>query len=187
MTTTPHAVQAGAGTPESDEAPAVAAARGFRDQDRNASPDSHAAGAVDQDAITTTRSLRREDRNAAPLDAVRAAVTAYHLALDQREHGGVAAGQALGAIEQALGTPWVQGKALAASATVEQLRAVKAAEQALLIVEGEDYARQYLGRLRAGYARPGELASLIGFLQGGPVLEGACRTIEKALEGQHHG
>jgi len=62
------------------------------------------------------------DLQAPPLDAIRAAVTAYHLALDRREQGGGAAGQALDAIEQALGMPWVQGKA----AAVEQLRVAEA-------------------------------------------------------------
>ena len=49
MTTTLHAPWAGPATPTNDEAPAaVGAARGFRDQDRNASPDSAAASAADQ-------------------------------------------------------------------------------------------------------------------------------------------
>jgi len=59
---------------------------------------------------------------AVDLAAVRAAITAYHLALDRREHGAAAAGQVIGAIETALGMPWVQGKASAA----EQLRVAEA-------------------------------------------------------------
>jgi hypothetical protein len=49
-------------------------------------------------------------------DAVRQAIRDYHFALDNRQHGGVAADQALKAIEVALGTHWVQGKERAARA-----------------------------------------------------------------------
>ena len=102
MTTTIHAVQAGAGTPESDKARGANAGH-VGEQGQGTSPDSHATGAADQ---------------------------------------------------------------------------------ALLIVEGEDYARQYLERLRAGTSQPGELAVIVAFLQGGPMLRGACRAIEKALGGR---
>lgn len=49
-------------------------------------------------------------------DRVRQAIRDYHFALDNRQHGGVAADTALKAIEAALGTHWVQGKELAARA-----------------------------------------------------------------------
>lgn len=57
--------------------------------------------------------------------------------------------------------------------------------QAAMSIEGEDYARAYVERLQAGIARPGELAVLMSFLTG-ELLYGACRLIEKALEGHHH-
>lgn len=49
------------------------------------------------------------------LASVRGAIGNYHLALDRREHGGVAAGSALDVIQAALNTPWVQDAALKAS------------------------------------------------------------------------
>lgn len=61
-----------------------------------------------------------------------------------------------------------------------------ATDQALLTLDGQDYARQYMARLRAGSARPGELAMLIAFLHSGPMLEGACRALEKALKEHRH-
>lgn len=54
--------------------------------------------------------------------------------------------------------------------------------QAALIVEGEGYAAAFLQRLRDGASTPGDLATLVEFLDGGPVLDGFCRAIEKALE-----
>lgn len=56
------------------------------------------------------------------------------------------------------------------------------AESALLVIEGEDYARVYLERLHAGTAAPGELATILAFLTG-EMLHGACRVLEKALGG----
>ena len=47
-------------------------------------------------------------------DPIRRIVEDYHLALDLRHHGGVAAGQAVEALERLLGMPWKQGKAKAA-------------------------------------------------------------------------
>ena len=41
--------------------------------------------------------------------AIRQAIADYHLALDNREHGGVAADNALASIENALNLRWVQG------------------------------------------------------------------------------
>lgn len=46
------------------------------------------------------------------LDEVRAAIGDYYHALDTRQHGGVAAGQALDKIQMALGMNWVQGASL---------------------------------------------------------------------------
>ena len=59
------------------------------------------------------------------------------------------------------------------------------AEQAAWTIEGEAYALAYLKRLQAGMAQPGDLATLLSFL-GGEMLHGACRLIEKALEGRSH-
>lgn len=59
------------------------------------------------------------------------------------------------------------------------------ADQASLVIEGEAYALAYIERLDRGTAQPGELAVLLSFLAG-EMLHGACRVIEKALEGQHH-
>jgi len=56
---------------------------------------------------------------------------------------------------------------------------------ALLVTEGEDYARAWLQRLQAGTAQPDELAVILAFL-GGEMLHGACRVIEKALGGLRH-
>lgn len=46
------------------------------------------------------------------VEAVRAAIGDYYHALDKREHGGVAAGQALDKIQAALGMRWEQGASL---------------------------------------------------------------------------
>ena len=59
-------------------------------------------------------------------------------------------------------------------------------EQAALRDEGEEYAREYLARLHGGIAEPGELAVIVVFLRDGPMLEGICSAIERALEGTHH-
>jgi hypothetical protein len=59
-------------------------------------------------------------------------------------------------------------------------------EQAARSIEGEDFARAYLARLHEGVAQSGELAGLLAFLSG-EMLSGACRAIEKALQGAHHG
>lgn len=57
---------------------------------------------------------------------------------------------------------------------------------ASLVVEGEDYARAYLQRLRDGVAQPDDLWTLLEFLKGEP-LKGAARVLEKALlRGVHH-
>ena len=42
-------------------------------------------------------------------EKIREAIRDYHHSLDLREHGGVAAGNALHKIEQILEMPWVQG------------------------------------------------------------------------------
>lgn len=47
------------------------------------------------------------------MEKLSAAVTRYHLALDQREHGGVAASKLVDAVQDILGMPWIQGSALA--------------------------------------------------------------------------
>ena len=53
---------------------------------------------------------------------------------------------------------------------------------ALLVIEGEGYARAWLQRLHAGTAQPDELAVILAFL-GGEMLQGACRVLEQALKG----
>ncbi len=63
-------------------------------------------------------------------------------------------------------------------------RAAGIAEQAAFTIEGEDYARACIERLRADSAEPDELAVLLAFLHG-PMLRGACRVIEKELRGRH--
>lgn len=64
--------------------------------------------------------------------------------------------------------------------------ALSHAAQAALVIEGEEYARTYLDRLAQQQAQPEELAALLTFLRG-EMLHGACRVIEKALEGVSHG
>lgn len=59
------------------------------------------------------------------------------------------------------------------------------ADQAALVIEGGLYAQAFIDRLHAGTAQPGELAVIVEFLRG-EMLHGACRVIEKALEGQRH-
>ena len=58
-------------------------------------------------------------------------------------------------------------------------------EQAVLTIEGEQYAFAYLERLQADAVQPGELAVLMSFLTG-EMLHGACRVVEKALRGGRH-
>jgi hypothetical protein len=53
------------------------------------------------------------------------------------------------------------------------------AEQALHS-EGADYARAWLDRLNLGTARPGELSTIVSFLDG-EMLAGACDVIEQAV------
>ncbi|GAB4112410.1 MAG: hypothetical protein Fur0019_18890 [Tibeticola sp.] len=53
--------------------------------------------------------------------------------------------------------------------------------QAELTIEGEEYAAAFLKRLRSGDCAPGELTSLVVFLDGA-MLNGFCRAIERALE-----
>ena len=59
------------------------------------------------------------------------------------------------------------------------------ADQAAMRIAGEHCARAYLDRLRDGTAQPGELAAMLCYLRG-ELLHGACRLIEKALEGRSH-
>lgn len=53
--------------------------------------------------------------------------------------------------------------------------------QAALIVEGQSYAAAFLQRLRDGVSQPGDLVTLVEFLDGA-VLDGFCRALEQALE-----
>ena len=69
--------------------------------------------------------------------------------------------------------------------TNTQTLAPRIAEQAAQTIEGRAYAAAYMDRLEAGTARPGDLAAMLSF-QDGEMLNGACRLIEKALEGWHH-
>lgn len=138
MTPALHAEQAGAGTPEgdshaaagaADQAPPAAAGQALRTIDGETKAQRYLArlradrAAPDELALAVAplygaelrgfcSTLRKALESQGQLDAVRRAVTAHHLALDCREHGGIAAGRAIDAIEQALGMPWVQGKAL---------------------------------------------------------------------------
>lgn len=65
-------------------------------------------------ALQATHSAPQAQADA--LDAVKQAVRDYHFALDTRQHGGVAAGQALDAIQGALDMHWKQGKLAARAA-----------------------------------------------------------------------
>jgi hypothetical protein len=47
--------------------------------------------------------------------------------------------------------------------------------------EGAAYARAWLDRVAAGLGDPAELVALVGFLQTGPMLHGACVVIFDAL------
>ena len=82
--------------------------------------------------------------------------------------------------------PTVAAVALQESKQVEGLdfQCDGIALQAVLSIEGEEYAGAYIERLHAGMAQPGELAVLMSFLTG-DLLYGACVLIEKALEGRH--
>ncbi len=65
----------------------------------------------------------RADVHQAALDRIarlEAAVTAYHLSLDRREHGGIAGNRLVDAVQNILGMPWNQGAALAAIQEVPQ-------------------------------------------------------------------
>lgn len=64
----------------------------------------------------------------AELAAVIHAIRDYHLALDQREHGGVAAHKAIEAIQTALNMPWTQGAEAARRATQQPGSEVKNAK-----------------------------------------------------------
>lgn len=57
----------------------------------------------------------------ASLNIIRNVIRAYHLALDKREHGGVAADHALQAIQEELEMPWQQGKELEVERAVARL------------------------------------------------------------------
>jgi len=59
--------------------------------------------------------------------------------------------------------------------------ATPADDAAVQAAEGASYARPFLDRIAAGMATPGELATLMQFLQSGPMLEGACAVILSAL------
>lgn len=50
------------------------------------------------------------------LDRIRDVVKDYYLALDKREHGGVAQDKAFEAIQKELGMQWVQGQELSSRA-----------------------------------------------------------------------
>lgn len=58
-------------------------------------------------------------------------------------------------------------------------------DQALSIIEGEEYGAAFLQRLRGGQGTAGELATLLGFLDG-DMLVGACGVICKALQEVRH-
>jgi hypothetical protein len=64
-------------------------------------------------------------------------------------------------------------------------RATGAADQAAMTIAGEHCARSYLDQLRDGTAQPGDLAAMLCYLRG-ELLHGACRRIEKAMEGRRN-
>ncbi len=57
-----------------------------------------------------------------------------------------------------------------------------ASGQALLTIEGERKAAEFLARLHAQQADPDELAVIVSMLYGA-TLRGFCRVIEKVLRG----
>lgn len=74
---------------------------------------------LDKDRRVTTNDVEAfirtlADKEMDSLEPVRKIIDDYHVALDRRHHGGVAAGQAVNALEHLLGMPWEQGKALEA-------------------------------------------------------------------------
>jgi len=95
------------------------------------------------------------------------------------------------ALQSRLGSATPQGRAVTAT-TVEvvqqgaippdghHLEGAPLAEQALLVIEGEELASLYLARLRAQQVDPNELALMVSMLYGA-TLRGFCRVIEKAL------
>jgi hypothetical protein len=73
--------------------------------------------------------------------AIRQAIADYYFALDLRAHGAVAAGNAIGAIERAMGTRWMQG--------VEQSRRLAEVAKTVAVppmLEGEWLVTQGNGR-----------------------------------------
>lgn len=67
---------------------------------------------VVEDSLHTAQQLQQAVARA--LEPIQQAIRDYHYALDTRQHGGVAQGKAVGAIEEALGMPWKRGEELAA-------------------------------------------------------------------------
>lgn len=66
---------------------------------------------------TAAKRIRKEmDISAQARDAARQAIRDYHYALDDRQHGGAAAGKAVDAIQNAFDMHWVPGKEFAARA-----------------------------------------------------------------------
>lgn len=59
----------------------------------------------------TPHPTEQPSQDAEVLAKIRTAITDYHLALDHREHDGVAAGHVIHIIQCAVGMPWVQGAA----------------------------------------------------------------------------
>lgn len=64
------------------------------------------------EALFTAQQLQQAVARA--LEPIQQAIRDYHYALDTRQHGGVAQGKAVGAIEEALGMPWKRGEELVA-------------------------------------------------------------------------
>ena len=105
----------------------------------------------------------------------------------------MAAHRDVGAAAPGLVTPASETAHVASAGRIEEqvqdddanFHASGIAQQAAPMIEGEAYALAYLDRLQSGTAQPGELAVIVTFLAG-EMLHGACRAIEKALEGQRH-
>ena len=77
------------------------------------------ATATESMALDTIEKRNQEiERLNAELEKVKAAVNKYHLDLDLRVHGGVAAGNAIDSIRDALNMPWIQGEQLKKQAEV---------------------------------------------------------------------
>lgn len=72
--------------------------------------------------VCIVRNQSDQSKNHDKLLEVKKAVEKYYLALDRREHGGIAQDRAFNEIQQALGMHWQQGEALKESKAEEPIK-----------------------------------------------------------------